>query len=103
MVATAVDGTPELIVDGKTGLAVPPGDSARLADAICRLLREPGLAQALGRAGREWVVDRFSREGQIRRTQDFYLRAWAESRARKKVFGQGDTEAWGRTEEVERT
>ena len=78
VVATAVDGTPEVVVDGKTGLTVPPGDPICLADAICRLLREPLLRQTLGQAGREWVLDRFSRERQIQRTQEFYLRAWAE-------------------------
>lgn len=101
MVATAVDGTPEVVVDGKTGLLVPPGDAARLARAICRLLREPALRQALGRTGREWVLDCFSREGQIRRTQEFYLRAWTESRAPGKTSGQGDKDAGRKTEEVE--
>jgi glycosyltransferase involved in cell wall biosynthesis len=101
MVATAVDGTPEVVVDGKTGLTVPPGDASRLGDAICQLLREPALRQALGRAGREWVLEHFSREEQIRRTQEFYLRAWAESRVRRKRVSYRDTEARRGTEEVD--
>jgi len=86
VVATAVDGTPEVVVDGKTGLTVPPGDSSQLSDAICRLLRDPVLRRKLGDAGRNWVWERFSREGQIQRTQELYLRAWAES---KKGFTRG--------------
>ena len=75
MVATAVDGTPEVIVDGKTGLTVPSRDVDRLAAAICRLLRDPGLRQAVGRAGRAWVEEHFSQEQQIRGTQELYLDA----------------------------
>ena len=76
VVATAVDGTPEVIIDGKTGLTVPPDDPERLAGAICRLLREPGLRERMGEAGRKWVMEHFSQERQIRQTQEFYLSAW---------------------------
>ena len=75
MVATRVDGTPEVVVDGETGLTVPPGDPAALAEAICRLLRDPGLRQRLGEAGREWVRRGFSQEEQLRQTGELYLRA----------------------------
>lgn len=76
MVATAVDGTPEVIIDGKTGLTVPPGDPQGLAGAICRLLRDPELRTTLARTGRQWVLEQFSQECLIRRTQQFYLDAW---------------------------
>ena len=75
IVATAVDGTPEVVVDGKTGLSVPPGDAPLLAEAICRLLGDPGLRRALGSAGRAWVEEHFSQERQVQRTQEFYLHA----------------------------
>jgi len=48
VVATAVDGTPEIVRDGRTGLLVPPGDAPALADALARVLHEPGLARAMG-------------------------------------------------------
>jgi glycosyltransferase involved in cell wall biosynthesis len=76
VVATAVDGTPEVVLDGKTGLLVPPGDPESLAGAICRLLGDPALRAALGEAGRRWVVENFSRERLIERTQALYLEAW---------------------------
>jgi glycosyltransferase involved in cell wall biosynthesis len=75
MVATRVDGIPEVVVDGKTGLTVPPGNPAALAEAICRLLRDPDLRQRLGQAGRDWVKRGFSQEEQVRQTEDLYLRA----------------------------
>jgi glycosyltransferase involved in cell wall biosynthesis len=76
MVATAVDGTPEVVIDERTGLVVPPGNASLLADAICRLLREPELRRRLGAAGRKWVEEHFSAERQIFETQELYLRAW---------------------------
>ena len=75
MVATDVDGTGEVVVDGMTGLTVPPGNSERLAEAIVRLLRDPGLRRRLGKAGRDRVVRHFSQEQQVRKTAEFYLRA----------------------------
>lgn len=75
MVATDVDGTGEVIVNGKTGLTVPRGQPSRLAEAVCRLLGDPCLRQRLGQTGREWVVQRFSQERQVQKTAEFYLRA----------------------------
>ncbi len=51
MVATAVGGNTDMIRDGETGLLVPPGDPAALADGIARLLDDPALAARLGAAG----------------------------------------------------
>jgi glycosyltransferase involved in cell wall biosynthesis len=75
MVATAVDGTPEVIVNGRTGITVLPGDPAALAAAICSMLRSPELRQRLAEQGRAYVLARFSQERQVRETSDFYLEA----------------------------
>jgi glycosyltransferase involved in cell wall biosynthesis len=48
VVATAVDGTPEIVRDGRTGLLVPPSDPGALAGALGRVLDEPGLAARMG-------------------------------------------------------
>ena len=50
-VVTAVGGLQESVVDGQTGLHVPPGDPLSLADALSRLFGDPGLARRLGAAG----------------------------------------------------
>lgn len=75
VVATEVDGTPEVVIDGKTGLTVPPGDPELLGQAICRLLRDPGLRECMGSAGRKWVMEHFSQDRQISQTAELYLTA----------------------------
>jgi glycosyltransferase involved in cell wall biosynthesis len=73
MVATAVDGTPEVIINGVTGITVPAGDPQALAGAICGMLRSPALRQRLAEQGRAHVLERFSQERQVRETSEFYL------------------------------
>lgn len=53
VVATAVGGLVDAVVDGETGLVVPPGDTAALRAALERLLGDPGLRSRLGAAARE--------------------------------------------------
>jgi glycosyltransferase involved in cell wall biosynthesis len=55
VVATRAGGTPEIVVDGVTGLLVDRGDIAGFADAVERMLTETGLAERLGAAGKESV------------------------------------------------
>lgn len=52
IVAAAVTGVVDLIVDGENGLLVPAGDVAALRVALDRLARDSGLAERLGRAAR---------------------------------------------------
>jgi len=60
VVASRVGGIPEVVSGGETGLLVPPDDPASLADAMNALLRDPGRADAFGRAGRARAVEEFS-------------------------------------------
>jgi glycosyltransferase involved in cell wall biosynthesis len=53
VVATDVRGCSEVVVVGETGLLVPPRDSAQLAEAILRLLRDADLRQQMGKAARQ--------------------------------------------------
>jgi len=80
VVATAVDGTPEVVLDGKTGLTVPPDEPGSLAAAICRLLDDPEERGRLGRQGRRWVEQRFTHEHQVEKTQALYFSTWRERR-----------------------
>ncbi|MCA1814503.1 MAG: glycosyltransferase family 4 protein [Halobacteriales archaeon] len=52
VVASAVDGVPDTVEEGRTGLLVPRGDAGALADALRTVVREPALARKLGEAGR---------------------------------------------------
>ncbi len=72
VVATAVGGTPELVVDGVTGLLVPPADPNALAWALASLLRDPDRRQCMGGAGRERVAEHFSVEQMVEKTERLY-------------------------------
>jgi L-malate glycosyltransferase len=72
IVTTAVGAAKELIEDGVHGLLVPPGDAGCLAEAMGRLLDNPGLARQLGEAARRRTLECYSREAMVRRFEDFY-------------------------------
>jgi glycosyltransferase involved in cell wall biosynthesis len=58
VVASRVGGVPEFVVDGTTGLLVPPGDAEALAAALRRLAEDRGAAHRLGGAGRVFAEAR---------------------------------------------
>ncbi len=60
VVATEVGGLPELILDGETGMLVPPEDERAMADALLKVLRDRDLAARLGEAGRARAAASFS-------------------------------------------
>jgi starch synthase len=72
VVASRVGGIPEVVDDGVTGLLVPPEDPSSLADAMNLLLRDPGRADAMGRAGRERAVAEFSWDAVAAQTAALY-------------------------------
>jgi glycosyltransferase involved in cell wall biosynthesis len=59
VVATRNGGIPELIVDGETGMLIPPRNVSALADALARYADDPELRSSHGAAGRSRVVDSF--------------------------------------------
>ncbi len=83
LVATAVDGTPEIVIHERTGLTVPPGAPEELAAAICRLLADPNMRAQFGSAGRTWVEEEFSQEKQIKRTEELYLSSLEQVRSER--------------------
>lgn len=58
-ISTAVSAIPELIIDGETGVLVPPGDSAALSKAIAHLASDPDARARLATAGSERVRTSF--------------------------------------------
>ena len=72
LVATDVPGCREIVIDGRTGLLVPPRDAPALAAAIGRLLAAPQLRAEMGRRGRELVAAEFSEESVVAQTLAVY-------------------------------
>ena len=71
-IVTRVGGNPEAVVDGVTGFLVASEDHEATAARICDLLRDPGRAAEMGRAGRDVVVAKFSSEHMIGEVMRFY-------------------------------
>ncbi len=74
VVGSNVGGIAETMVDGVTGFLVPPQHPARLAEALEVLVSNPVGAKALGRAGRQRVLDRFSVDAHAIGIQSMYQR-----------------------------
>ena len=83
VVASAVGGIPEVITSGVDGLLVPPADPSSLADSIASLLASPSLRARIAEAGYRTVVERFSIDAQVKRTEVVY----DEDLARAGVIG----------------
>jgi glycosyltransferase involved in cell wall biosynthesis len=60
VLGTRVAGASEAVVDGKTGLLVPPEDADALAQALMTFIQNPAQREAMGRAGRARAEARFS-------------------------------------------
>lgn len=80
VVAYALDGTPEVVIPGKTGYLLKPGDRAGAEAAIRELVANPALAAELGANGRKLVESRFG----WKTMSDTLLKDYAECLAAKK-------------------
>jgi glycosyltransferase involved in cell wall biosynthesis len=60
VVSTSVDGVIGVALPDETALLTPPNTPSELAQACLKLIRDPKLAQSMGRAGRERVMDKYS-------------------------------------------
>jgi glycosyltransferase involved in cell wall biosynthesis len=77
IVATMSGGTPEIVVNGVTGLLVTPRNPSALAEALLALLKDPARSQALGAAGRDRAVKQFSIHAHVRQTMTVYAEVLA--------------------------
>jgi L-malate glycosyltransferase len=74
VIGTRLEGIPELIADGETGLLVPPRNPDALAQAILRMMENPSRAKAMARAGRKRVEAFFSTAAKVQHTETLYRR-----------------------------
>ena len=85
VVATRVGGTPEALIDGETGLLVPPGDAGAIAGAVSRLLDDRELARRLGCAARRLMAAQFSVQRMVSATEDVYATLLARKQPRRAM------------------
>jgi glycosyltransferase involved in cell wall biosynthesis len=80
VVAASVDGIPELMKDGETGLLTPDGDEQALVDAMQRLMNDPALYEKLSRQGHIHVATQFTSAVYMKKLQKCYAKASLRSR-----------------------
>lgn len=82
VIASRVDGLPEVVEDGVTGILVPPAEPEPLARAILQLAADPEQRRLMGAQGRHRVESLFSLDSMIERHEAFYERVGGERRTR---------------------
>jgi L-malate glycosyltransferase len=75
VVATAVGGLPEQVIDGQTGFIVPPKDPQALATCIDKLISNPDLLKDFGRQGYQHYLQKFALPTMLRDTVNVYEKA----------------------------
>ncbi|MGH9664162.1 MAG: glycosyltransferase, partial [Bryobacteraceae bacterium] len=71
-VAFDLDGAPEIVISGKTGYLVQPGDLAGLSESISALLSDPGMRRRMGEEGRRLTDPAFRAETMVDRIAGVY-------------------------------
>lgn len=72
VVASRINGIDEVVVDGKTGILCKPGDPQSLAEALLKLLADRGLAEAMGREGKNRALKNFTINKTVNDTETIY-------------------------------
>ena len=72
VIASAVGGIPEMVINGENGILVFPGDSSQLSDACISLLRDDEVRRSMGVQGRRIVHEKFTIRGQVERMTHLY-------------------------------
>lgn len=73
VISTDSTGARDAVVPEVTGLVIPPGIPEAISDAVVGLLRDTGKRERFGKAGRAWVLERYTRERVLGLAVEFYL------------------------------
>ena len=74
VIASNIGGLPEVVINGKTGYLVPPGDAESIAEKIIKLIEEPSLRQRLGKGGRKYVLENYEWNSCAKKMEEIYER-----------------------------
>ena len=80
LVAARAGAASQVVIDGRTGILVPPGDVQALVAALEPLMRDPTQAEAMGRRARDRAVDDFGIDSEATAIATFYEKVWASPR-----------------------
>lgn len=72
VISTFVHGPPEIVLQGKTGILVPPADGDALSKAISTLYENSVTREEMGEAGRQRVIEKFSLDQEVDACESFY-------------------------------
>ena len=89
IVATHVGGIPEVVLDGETGLLVPPKDPEQLARSIIKLLKDPSLASRMAENGYQRLKTYFDIKDTVSKTERMYkelIEKWRQILNRMKTL-----------------
>ena len=76
VIATDTGGMNSYIIDGETGILVPPGDVPAMRNAIKTLWENPDLAEKMGKAGRKFVEENYDYYAVVEGTTAFLQKLW---------------------------
>jgi glycosyltransferase involved in cell wall biosynthesis len=71
-VAFDVGGIHDCVIDGKTGILVPPNNHEQLAFAVMQLLQNSEMRREMGKKAKQWVLDRFAMSKIVQQYLEFY-------------------------------
>lgn len=80
VVASAIGGLQEQVIDGKTGYLVPPANPSAIAQALISILSRPGQAEIMGQLGHDWAADVCGWEKIAVQTIQIYDQTWRSRR-----------------------
>jgi glycosyltransferase involved in cell wall biosynthesis len=83
VVSTNCDGVLDIVVDGTTGVSVPPRNPKEFAAGLERLLLDSSLRERMGRAGRQRVMHMFNQSTRIERLEEIYREVLLEGERRR--------------------
>jgi mannosyltransferase len=78
LIAARAGAAEHVVIDGRTGVLVPPGDVDALCAAMEPFMRDPAQGEAMGRRARDRTVDDLGIDSEARAIAAFYEKAWAE-------------------------
>jgi glycosyltransferase involved in cell wall biosynthesis len=89
VIATAIPGNRDVVVDDRYGVLVPPGDVDAIADAICALFDDPARTAAMAARGQERVKTHFDISASLAATASLYAEVLSERRGAAAAGGAG--------------